>query len=433
MNEQAPPLPAGGTPSAVTPSTVTPSTVIPSTGTPSAGTPSGSKPILFLHIPKTAGTSFLTTLHNLFGERRVIRLDGHNPQVRQEIDTLVRTRLGGLSCVAGHLPIHYFHPYLAQFQAFTILRNPVARVLSLFRFLQRASEEELKRIGLAPRFSFDAFIESSAPGLYGQTNDGMCRLLCGDPRVNDPNTPEFTRVAELPEVLEQAMQTLAGLDFGIVENMAGTREVVRAAWKIPYELDEYVKNTTERGGSEDSILNIRRIVQRNTMDIALYEKASALFAERLRDWRPPAETHHTGAVFAPKLGQTTVVADIAGRQGFHDFERVGFAWLMSDVPPRIHFTPSPTARRVRLRLYAISNDYPMADVALLVNGRRVAHRVVERKERWNTVELDLPPGLDAINRLAIEPPYWVPTRFLTPDGRDDRLLALALADVTFLA
>lgn len=393
----------------------------------------GEKPILFLHIPKTAGTSFLTTLHNLFGERRVVRLDGHNPQVRQEIDTLVASRLPALSCVAGHLPIHYFQPHLARFQLFTILRNPVARVLSLFRFLQRAPEEELKRVGLAPRFSFDAFIESDAPGLYGQTNDGMCRLLCGDPRVSDPAAPEFRRVAEMPAVLEQAMRTLEGLDFGIVENMAGTRELARAAWGIPYPLDEYLKNATERGGPEDSILNIRRIVQRNTMDIALYEKACALFAERLRDWRPPAEAHRAGAVFAPRLGQATVVADIPGRQGFHDFERVGFAWMMSDVPPCIHFTPPPTARRVRLRLYTIANDYPMADVALQVNGRRVAHRVVERKERWHTVELELPARMDAINRLAVEPPYWVPTRFLTPDGRDDRLLALALADMTFLA
>jgi hypothetical protein len=395
--------------------------------------PAGDKPILFLHIPKTAGTSFLTTLHNLFGERRVLRLDGHNPQVRQEIDALVATRLPALSCVAGHLPIHYFQPHLEQFRLFTILRNPVARVLSLFRFLQRAPEEELRRVGLAPRFSFDAFIESTAPGLYGQTNDGMCRLLCGDARVNDPAAAEFSRVAELPAVLEQAMQTLVGLDFGVVEDMAGTREVARAAWNIPYPLDEYLKNATERGGPEGSILNIRRIVQRNTMDIALYEKACTLFAERLRDWRPPAEAHRASAVFAPRLGQATVVADIAGRQGFHDFERVGFAWMMSDVKPRVHFVPPATARRVRLRLYTISNDYPMADVALLVNGRRVAHRVVERKERWHTVELELPAAMQAINQLAIEPPYWVPTRFLTPDGRDDRLLALALADMTFLA
>src|SRR4051794_2276378 len=35
---------------------------------------SRAKPLLFLHIPKTGGSSFLTVLGNVFGERRVRRL-----------------------------------------------------------------------------------------------------------------------------------------------------------------------------------------------------------------------------------------------------------------------------------------------------------------------------------------------------------------------
>jgi hypothetical protein len=37
---------------------------------------SRAKPVLFLHIPKTGGSSFLTALGNVFGERRVRRLRG---------------------------------------------------------------------------------------------------------------------------------------------------------------------------------------------------------------------------------------------------------------------------------------------------------------------------------------------------------------------
>ena len=33
----------------------------------------GDKPVVFMHIPKTAGTSFLTTLRNIFGGYRVVR------------------------------------------------------------------------------------------------------------------------------------------------------------------------------------------------------------------------------------------------------------------------------------------------------------------------------------------------------------------------
>ena len=36
----------------------------------------GDKPVVFMHIPKTAGTSFITTLRNIFGGDRVVRF--HN-------------------------------------------------------------------------------------------------------------------------------------------------------------------------------------------------------------------------------------------------------------------------------------------------------------------------------------------------------------------
>jgi hypothetical protein len=44
-----------------------------------------------------------------------------------------------------HLPIHLFRLHLHKFQAFTLLRDPVARVLSLYRFLKLREWSELTR------------------------------------------------------------------------------------------------------------------------------------------------------------------------------------------------------------------------------------------------------------------------------------------------
>jgi hypothetical protein len=56
------------------------------------------KPVLFLHIPKTGGSSFLAVLGNVFGERRVKRLRSADKIARtREIPRAVPLHLPSLS------------------------------------------------------------------------------------------------------------------------------------------------------------------------------------------------------------------------------------------------------------------------------------------------------------------------------------------------
>src|SRR5262245_17320217 len=90
---------------------------------------SRAKPLLFLHIPKTAGSSFLTMFENLFGEHRVRRLRGGSDEAAQnEIDRVVSDEIQDIDCLAAHSPIHMFAKYLDAFRPFTMLRDPVDRV-----------------------------------------------------------------------------------------------------------------------------------------------------------------------------------------------------------------------------------------------------------------------------------------------------------------
>src|SRR5689334_20508411 len=98
-----------------------------------------AKPVLFLHVPKTAGTSFLMMLRNTFGDSRVHRVQHLDEHIQTTVDQIVDNDLDKLSCLTGHLPIHLFEHTLDRFQPFTILREPVARILSLYRFLRAGS------------------------------------------------------------------------------------------------------------------------------------------------------------------------------------------------------------------------------------------------------------------------------------------------------
>ena len=205
---------------------------------------SRAKPVLFLHIPKTGGSSFLTVLGNVFGERRVRRLRGADEMAQAQIDRIVSDEIQDIDCLVGHFPIHAFAKCLDTFRPFTILRDPVDRVMSLFRFLKRAPQSETERLELREGFGFDDFIESRVPENYAQTRNLMCRMLCGDAEMSDPSAAAFWQPRDPGALVDQALATLRAIDFGLVEDMQSTLALLQHAWATKFNLGEYRKNAT---------------------------------------------------------------------------------------------------------------------------------------------------------------------------------------------
>ena len=394
---------------------------------------SRAKPVLFLHIPKTAGTSFLTVLGNVFGERRVRRLGGADETTQAQIDRIVADEIQDVDCLVGHFPIHRFAKCLDAFRPFTILRDPVDRVMSLFRFFKRSPEKELSE--LPDGFGFDDFIESRVPHNYAQTRNMMCRMLCGDEEMSDPSAAAFWQPRDPGAVVDQALATLRGIDFGLVEDMQSTRVLLRHAWATTFDLGEYRKNATGRPGAEWTARNIQRIIDLNTLDIALYHEAKALFYERVRDvsalGQMPADDATSPPVLRVQPGQEISVNDIPGRRGFLDFQR-GSAWLAANQTVLIGFVAPPKMLRLRMTLYCVTDRYPAEEIEVTLNGTRLTHRVAPIKDSWVSLETEAFLPKEKLNLLRLSPPYVIPVRFLDPASKDDRYLSVALAKLVFL-
>jgi hypothetical protein len=88
--------------------------------------------------------------------------------------------------------------------------------------------------------------------------------------------------------------------------------------------------------------------------------------------------------------------------------------------------------RIVLQLYALTADFPAEAITLRLNGNKLRHEVLLRDQEWITLQ-SAPVSLEAsINVLAIEPPYFLPVRYIDRKSNDYRYLSLALATITFL-
>ena len=405
---------------------------------PGSGPLSGSgtippKPVLFLHIPKTAGTSFLLMLRNTFGDNRVRRIEEVDDRVSETVDQIMQDELSGMSCLAGHLSIHLFDNALDRFRPFTVLREPVARVLSLYRFMRNRDPAVPRRIGLRPDFSLEDFLNWGHPEVYSQVNNGMVRMLCGDPRMVYPGNPLLWDIGNHVETLQRALINLKRIDFGLTEELPATLSLAQERWAVPYRLGEYHENATTHSATGDQLALIHRIIQLNTADLALYHQARAIFHAR-SDLRPlPGATPRGGwdtlSVFTPSMNHETAIGDIPGRMGFHEFEPEGLAWLHADQLTQIHFVMRPDLVRFRLRVYCIVPRYPAAEIAISVNGRQVPTQVSFESDKWCWLETEHFETLDGLNGVAITAPLFVPVTELEPDTKDKRRLGIALSHV----
>ena len=150
----------------------------------------------FLHIPKTAGTSLLAYLSESIPPDRLFTVYQH---ITRRNAPLHRSRIGAETFFYGHFS-YGFHTLWndAAPRYTTVLRHPVERVASFYRYCASQPDHPLHHVILRDRLSLGDFV---AARLTGQTNDLFVRYLTGSYRP-------------LPILYDQACNTLARICFG---------------------------------------------------------------------------------------------------------------------------------------------------------------------------------------------------------------------------
>jgi hypothetical protein len=210
--------------------------------------------LLFLHIQKTAGSTLRTFIKNQYDEDEI--------WFGSSLDKLKEYDPNKLKCVGGHFPYGIHQNFNRPFSYFTMLRDPVDRVLSYYYFIKnRPNRGKHERTA-----GMD--IKDFMKTLENQTVNFQTKRLSG----GKPN-------------LEKAKQHLSQ-DFsfvGLTERFEESLFLMKKEynWQNP----EYKnRNITKQRAAKSELPKdvISFIEERNDMDIEIYRFAIKLFEKKLK-------------------------------------------------------------------------------------------------------------------------------------------------------
>ncbi len=255
-------------------------------------TKDGPRQIIFLHLPKTGGStvrSYLEACIGSFRSRHAARIWEYDPNKPLTEEAIVEAR----KCrfVSGHFSWQAMKKVRKHPSAFTftMLREPVERMKSLCLYMRNHPVNKIPRdmydvFVAAAQQPLDVYLRSEDPRFHHIFNNFTVRAVSGDMSV--PTDDAQWRVR-----LEQAKQNLADLDYvGFSRTLEAELQKILAQCNVPYVAPIRRQNETKyliekrRDGSDETHVftdDVMRSVER----LSVYDCELFVFAETLADRR----------------------------------------------------------------------------------------------------------------------------------------------------
>lgn len=230
----------------------------------------------FIHCQKTAGTSLMFQLANIFSANEICpseqikKADGPMAILSLEkLKTYLKAGGSEIKIVSGHFPFCTKELLGPDYRTFTLLRDPVERTLSFLRHTRK----------MIPEFKDTSLedIYDDEIRFHGLIHNHMVKMfsLPFSPDVDTVMTHvEFTEAH-----LTKARQNLNQVDvIGLQENYAEFCGALEN--KFGWTFEELLKHNTTEAKEAVRPQFIRRITQDNLLDIRFYKHAERLIEKR---------------------------------------------------------------------------------------------------------------------------------------------------------
>jgi hypothetical protein len=227
--------------------------------------------IIFLHIPKAAGSTLNTIIDRQYGKESIFSIYGFERSEREaksieQFKALPEMRRSKVKLLRGHIGFG-LHEYLPQPSTYiTLLRDPIDRVISLYRYILRRPEHPLYNPIKTNNLSLEEFVSSGiAPIAY----NGQTKIIAG---VKKASTEYGDFSSTLLEVAKKNIQehfAVVGLTEKFDESLILLQKIL--GWKLVYYRK---KNVAEKQQTNKAIPSATTLIQKyNELDMELYDFA----------------------------------------------------------------------------------------------------------------------------------------------------------------
>lgn len=374
------------------------------------------------HLPKCAGNSVAHHFKVILGSDRV-------REIRPAVDRDVKPHdLSQFVFVYGHLSLPLEEQIGVGRHRFSLMRDPVDRVLSAYFFFMQLKAANSPLVANARSMDLEEYVTSDEPNICRTTCNEQSRQLLGLQGLG-PTEP-----AEANKIVANRLHLLDRfLAVGIYEQLQLSLDLISWTLAIPRMRAGVVVNRTHRRWQSQRFSEgvLEAIKVRNQVDLALY----ALVADRFEaavdrmseefvsrnyfDSRPAATSRYT---------QTIDLGGPIPGSGWHlpeTAEGGSFRWMGGKLGASVYLDGrcGGTAR-IRFFLAHVHPAAAGADIVIRLDGVQMRHRILRSRSRTLIVAIRQELPMRNGHVLTISTTKWRP-----PIPEDGRELALGVSRI----
>lgn len=385
----------------------------------------------FLHVPKSAGTTFHHILLNCFpGGRSFTNAErGHN----QNVDPST------FDFVSGHFNYAYLiERGLTGHRVITILRDPVSRALSHFYFLKQ--DRLLDLVEQADEAYDKAELELTREVLAKARENDLAGFIRKEPFLAEITLGNYqTRLMGAPDKLcpldsthlDLAMGHLASCYFvGLTEKMNESVALLcrKMGWPVILPQGSLNSNKENRGKKEQPPELLQALNDYNRMDQVLYQEATRLFGEAQKE-------NLEGSFPIPDAATFSIEQPILG-EGWQIRERENGEWVCwsgPDTRPWLELsTRIQGAATMNIHLLQVIHPDVLRLLKVSINGEVLPHTVLAVEEKLG-LKVSIPGRIlraaKGKIRLGFDTGVTYCPGDLFPGSPDKRKLGLAITRI----